>query len=224
MRFSRPVALIGVFAIEVVLIYQYRAEVLTFARQLGDLELFKGLGTLLFPAPVAFLLWYWKDADKQHELRNDAQRLRNENEKLVLEKKILEGEATVARERVDKVKLEADLARLTAQLDKERMTRTETTGRATEMRDALEALEIQSMLAYLKDWCADGQVVAHQVAKLPKSQQSLPASLRTFLLTEYGKRMLKDYLDSDPFEWSEVNRVLPEADLPEPAPFSLASR
>jgi hypothetical protein len=197
---SRPLAILAVFSAEVALLFHFEKEVVSFARSINEIELFKGLGTLLFPAPIAFLLWYWRDTDKQRELQNDAVRLQNENDKLVLEKKILEGEAAVAREKIDKANLEIQLANLQSELAQAQHT--ERTLRELDDED------ITTVLHYLNNYFEEGKLKSD-------IDDPLPLSMKHIFLTQAGRLALKKWAEKNSIFEPDLLNVFTDGELPE---------
>ncbi|MDH4459565.1 MAG: hypothetical protein QE272_12780 [Nevskia sp.] len=207
----RPLVVLLVFAVEAAFLIRFQSEVLSFASSVGNLEFFKGLGTLLFPAPIAFLLWYWRDSDKQRELQNDAVRLQNENDKLVLEKRILEGEAAVAREKIDKAHLEVQLAKMQNELDEEKAKIDQIRGRVALTDRALRELtdeDVTAVLRYLSEFFEEG---------LPKEgvDHAVPTSIRKMFLTQVGQFALKEWAERYALFEPYLLDVFTDAEIPE---------
>lgn len=216
---QRPMAVIAVFALEVWLLFHYQSEIKEFATSVNQLELFKGLGTLLFPAPIAFLLWYWRDADKQRELHRDGVRLQNENDKLILEKRILEGDAAVAREKIDKANLETQVAKLEADLESEKtratVLRREIAGADSAQR-RLNDDDILSILKFLAPHFPDG--------KPRPDTDPLALSVKTLFLSQIGQTVLKEWCERNAYFEPHVLDVFSDEELPEFRLPPLASR
>ncbi|EJM26843.1 MULTISPECIES: hypothetical protein [Pseudomonas] len=196
----RPLAILAVFFAEVALLFHFQKEVVSFASSINEIELFKGLGTLLFPAPIAFLLWYWRDTDKQRTLQNDAVRLQNENDKLVLEKKILEGEAAVARETIDKANLEIQLANSQAELAKAQHTE-----RA--LRE-LDDEDVTIVLRYLNNYFEEGNLKSDV-------EDPLPLSIKNIFLTQAGQLALREWAEKNSIFEPDLLNVFTDAEFPD---------
>jgi hypothetical protein len=114
--YRRPLLLALVVVIEFGLVAFFFDKINLVGSTIRSPELFKGFGTVLFGAPAAYLLWMWRNIDKQQELKHDAIRLKNENDKVVHETKILEGNALVSQEKIEKANLERDIETIKGQL------------------------------------------------------------------------------------------------------------
>lgn len=197
---TRSNLILIVFLSEVLAFIFLQNEIIAFANKINDLSVFRGIGTIIFSAPIAFLLWKWRDSDKQRSIQHDADRLKNENDKLILEKKILERDAQIAKDEVDKKELEKKVDHLEKELSR-------ANGFSKSIDVLLEKHDIQDVILFLDDFYESGNI-RNGLDNLT------PEIIKDLFLTDLGKAKLKIWLEGTLMADTLTQDVFKDGELP----------
>ena len=111
----RPIQLLLVVAVQIIVLYCFRSDVLILLDKVKDYRILTGLAPLALGAPSAFMLWSWRDSDKQKELKNSQEKLELDSktqkmaeERWLFESEKMESERTQNRIEADRLRIKAE--------------------------------------------------------------------------------------------------------------------